>query len=66
MAKALHDYAGNVNLRCLPYDSRAPVLPTAVSRRAAVYLRRLGWRRHPRLDWCCLGCTAPATSTPTR
>ena len=58
MAEMLRDYAGGVNLRCLPCGSSAPVLPTAGGRRAAMYLRRLGWRRHPRLDWCCPACTA--------
>ena len=55
-------YAGGVNLRCLPCGTRAPVLPTTGGQRAAAYLRRLGWRRHPRLGWCCPECTSRLAS----
>src|SRR5262245_12103279 len=62
MAGAWRDYAGSVNLRCLPCGTRAPILPTADGRRAAAYLRRLGWQRHPKLDWCCPECAARLVS----
>lgn len=57
-----HDYAGGVNLRCLPCGARATVLPAAGGQRAAAYLRRLGWRRHPKLGWCCTECAARLTT----
>ncbi len=56
MVNPLPDHAGSVNLRCLPCGTRAPILPSAGGQRAAAYLRQLGWRRHPRLGWCCQSC----------
>ena len=62
MANCAQDYAGGVNLRCLPCGDRAPVLPTAGGQCAAAYLRRLGWHRHPRLGWCCPSCAGRLAS----
>jgi len=56
MTDGARDHAGTVNLRCLPCGTRAPILPATGGQRAAAYLRRLGWRRHPRLGWCCHSC----------
>ena len=57
MSQQVRVHAGSVNRRCLPCGTRAPILPAFGGQRAAIYLRRLGWRRHPRLGWCCQSCT---------
>ena len=62
MTDGARDHAGSVNLRCLPCAARAPILPAAGGPRAAAYLRRLGWRRHARLGWCCPTCAERLTN----
>ncbi len=47
MTHPMRDRAGSVNLRCLPYRNRAPILPAAGGQRAAVGVtlacEHVGW-----------------------